>query len=121
MYLVVALVTIGPLGAVGLALANAVQNSSHALILLFLLQRACPGCASARRCCRSWRAPSPPPPSSAAWCWSPGPWLSMPGGLIGLVRRRRARRAVYGVLLHLLGVPESRAPRVALVRARLGR
>jgi putative peptidoglycan lipid II flippase len=43
LYVVVALLLIGPLGAVGLALANATQNSAHALILLFLLQRALPG------------------------------------------------------------------------------
>src|SRR5205823_7080330 len=42
-YLSVALATIGPLGARGLALANAVQNSAHALILLVLLRRALPG------------------------------------------------------------------------------
>ena len=35
--------TIGTLGARGLALANAVQNSSHALILLVLLRRSLPG------------------------------------------------------------------------------
>jgi putative peptidoglycan lipid II flippase len=43
LYLATALTLIGPLGAVGLALANAVQNSSHAIILLVLLQRSLPG------------------------------------------------------------------------------
>jgi putative peptidoglycan lipid II flippase len=38
-YLVVALVTVGPLGMPGLALANAVQNSAHAVILFVLLAR----------------------------------------------------------------------------------
>ena len=33
-YLAVALATIGSLGARGLALANAIQNSAHALVLL---------------------------------------------------------------------------------------
>ena len=42
-YLAVALTTIQAFGAVGLAFANAVQNSSHALILLLLLGRAMPG------------------------------------------------------------------------------
>jgi putative peptidoglycan lipid II flippase len=42
-YLAIALLTIGPLQARGLALANAIQNSSHALILLFFLQRSLPG------------------------------------------------------------------------------
>lgn len=39
-YLVVALSLIGPLGMAGLALANAAQNSSHAVILFILLVRA---------------------------------------------------------------------------------
>lgn len=38
-YLAVALATIAPLGMPGLALANAVQNSSHAVILYVLLAR----------------------------------------------------------------------------------
>ena len=42
-YLAVALSTIGTLQARGLALANAVQNSSHAIILLVLLRRSLPG------------------------------------------------------------------------------
>ncbi|MBV9581020.1 MAG: murein biosynthesis integral membrane protein MurJ [Chloroflexi bacterium] len=42
-YLGVALTTITALGARGLALANAVQNSSHAVILLVLLHRSLPG------------------------------------------------------------------------------
>jgi len=42
-YLAVALLTIEQFGAVGLAFANAVQNSGHALILLILLGRALPG------------------------------------------------------------------------------
>lgn len=42
-YLVTALMLIGPWGMPGLAFANAVQNSSHALILLALLWRALGG------------------------------------------------------------------------------
>src|SRR5205814_8373677 len=42
-YLAVALATRGPLGVNGLALANAVQNSLHGLILLGLLWRAVGG------------------------------------------------------------------------------
>lgn len=41
-YLAVALATIGPLGMPGLALANAVQNSTHSLILYGLLARRAP-------------------------------------------------------------------------------
>jgi putative peptidoglycan lipid II flippase len=40
LYLVSALALIGPLEVAGLALANAIQNSVHGLILLVLLQRA---------------------------------------------------------------------------------
>jgi putative peptidoglycan lipid II flippase len=40
LYLVSALALIGPLDVAGLALANAIQNSVHGLILLALLQRA---------------------------------------------------------------------------------
>jgi putative peptidoglycan lipid II flippase len=39
-YLVAALLLIGPLDVAGLALANAIQNSAHGLILLALLERA---------------------------------------------------------------------------------
>ena len=42
-YVLVALATMGPLGVNGLALANAVQNSLHGLILLGLLWRAVGG------------------------------------------------------------------------------
>jgi putative peptidoglycan lipid II flippase len=38
-YLAVALLTVGPLGMPGLALANAVQNSAHAVVLYALLAR----------------------------------------------------------------------------------
>jgi putative peptidoglycan lipid II flippase len=40
LYLITALVLLQPLGVVGLALANAVQNGAHGLILLALIQRA---------------------------------------------------------------------------------
>ena len=40
LYLVSALLLIGPLDVAGLALANAIQNSAHGLILLALLERA---------------------------------------------------------------------------------
>jgi putative peptidoglycan lipid II flippase len=40
LYLVTAVTLIGPLDVAGLALANAVQNSAHGLILLVLLERA---------------------------------------------------------------------------------
>ena len=38
-YLAVALTTVAPLGMAGLALANAVQNSAHAVVLFWLLAR----------------------------------------------------------------------------------
>ena len=40
LYLISALALIGPLDVAGLALANAIQNSAHGLILLVLLERA---------------------------------------------------------------------------------
>jgi putative peptidoglycan lipid II flippase len=46
-YLVVALATRGPLGVNGLALANAVQNSLHGLVLLALMSRALGGLEAA--------------------------------------------------------------------------
>lgn len=42
LYLATALALVGPLGMPGLALANAAQNGSHGLILLFLLRRTFP-------------------------------------------------------------------------------
>jgi putative peptidoglycan lipid II flippase len=117
-YLVVALTLIGPLGAVGLALANAVQNSSHALILLFLLSRALPGLRLGAALTPFLARVVPAAlvvgvVLSLAW-----PTLAALGGLIGLVAAGVLGAAVYGALLLALGVSEVRSV-VTLVQARL--
>jgi putative peptidoglycan lipid II flippase len=117
-YLVVALGTIGTLGARGLALANAVQNSSHALILLYLLQRSLPGL-------RLGEALMPflvrVVPAAALVCASlllGWPVLSHLGGLIGLIVAGALAAAIYFGALYVLRVSEVQAA-VKLVRSRL--
>ena len=131
-YLAVALVLIGPLGAVGLALANAIQNSSHALILLFLLRRSLPGL-------RLGSALLPflvrvVPAASlvgvvlflawpVAWPVLAGLAFGAPaaagvGGVLGLVIAGLAAALLYVGVLLALGVAEIHAV-VGLVRARL--
>jgi len=131
-YLAVALVLIGPLGAVGLALANAIQNSSHALILLFLLRRSLPGL-------RLGSALLPflvrvVPAASlvgvvlflawpVAWPVMAGlafgaPAATAVGGVLGLVIAGLAAALLYVGVLLALGVAEIHAV-VGLVRARL--
>jgi putative peptidoglycan lipid II flippase len=117
-YLVVALGTIGTLGARGLALANAVQNSSHALILLWLLQRSLPGL-------RLGEALMPflvrVVPAAALVCASlllGWPALSHFGGLVGLVAAGILATLVYVAALLLLRVSEVQAV-VKLVRGRV--
>jgi putative peptidoglycan lipid II flippase len=117
LYLGVALATIGPLQARGLALANAVQNSSHALILLFLLRRSMP---DLRLGTALWPFLVRVLPAAglvglllvAAW-----PFLSVVGGLLGLIAAGALVTLVYAGLLLALGVSEVRAV-VSLVRSR---
>ncbi|HEY0583708.1 MAG TPA: murein biosynthesis integral membrane protein MurJ, partial [Chloroflexota bacterium] len=105
-YLAVALSLIGPMGAVGLALANAIQNSSHAVILLVLLQRAMPGL---RLGGALWPFLARVVPAAlvvgavllAAW-----PTLSLAGGLLGLAAAAALGSLLYVGLLLLLGVSE---------------
>ena len=116
-YLVVALATIGRFGAVGLAAANATQNSSHAVILLVLLERNLPGL-------RLWSALLPfllrTMPAAAvaglavlvAW-----PVVAPLGNLVGVVLAGSLAVVVYAVLLQVFGVQEARRA-VALVRRR---
>jgi len=116
-YLGVALATIGGLQARGLALANAVQNSSHALILLFLLRRSIPGLRliSALLPFLARVIPAAALVGGAlALAW---PVLSGLGGLVGLAVAVVAASLLYAALLQALGVPEIRAV-VALLRAR---
>jgi putative peptidoglycan lipid II flippase len=119
-YLVVALSTIGPLQARGLALANAIQNSSHALILLWLLRRGVPGLRL------GWSLGpflARVTPAAAAlgvlllFLWPP---LSVLGTFTGLVVSVALACAVYTGMLLALGVSEARDA-LALLRARLPR
>lgn len=116
-YLAVALPTIAPFGPVGLAFANAVQNGSHALILLVLLERALPGL-------RLWSALLPfltrtiPAAATAglaaALLW---PLIAPLGNLPALLLAATFSTLTYAALLHLLAVPEARAA-LALLRRR---
>ena len=116
-YLVVALSTIGVLGARGLALANAVQNSSHALILLFLLRRSLPGLHLGAA---MWPFLVRVVPAASVVCvalvvaW---PALAHLGGLVGLIAAAAMASALYVVALLVLRVPEAHTA-VALVRSR---
>jgi putative peptidoglycan lipid II flippase len=114
-YLGVALSLIAPFGAVGLALANAVQNSSHALILLVLLQRALPGL-------RLGSALLPflvrVVPAAAAVGLGLLVTATYVGGLLGLLVATGAAFALYVAILLALGVSEVRAA-FALVRQRI--
>jgi putative peptidoglycan lipid II flippase len=117
-YLAVALATIGPLQARGLALANAIMNSSHAVILLVLLRRSLPGL-------RLGAALFPflirviPAAALVGGCvvlvW---PFLSVLGGFVGLVAAGAVTALVYTGLLLAFGVSEVHAV-LGLVRARL--
>ncbi|MDQ3809537.1 MAG: murein biosynthesis integral membrane protein MurJ, partial [Chloroflexota bacterium] len=122
-YLVVALATLAPLGAVGLALANAVQNSSHALILLALLPRAMPGLRLGSALLPFLVRAVPAATLAGAVVWLAWPWLAALGYLLALVAASLTGMFVYGALLYLLGVSEVRQPVHALTvspRARRG-
>src|SRR5579864_9022699 len=119
-YLAVALSTIGVLGARGLALADAAKNSSHALILLWLLRRSLPtlrlGSALAPFVVRVL-------PAAVLVCavlWGAWPVLSHLGGLIGLVVAAVLATSLYVAALLLLRVQEVHSV-VALVQSRPGR
>ena len=131
-YLAVALVLIGPLGAVGLALANAIQNSSHALILLFLLRRSLPG-LQLGSALLPFLVRVVPAASlvgvvlflawPVAWPVLAGLAFGAPaaagvGGVLGLVIAGLAAALLYVGVLLALGVAEIHAV-VGLVRARL--
>ena len=119
-YLAVALGTIGPLQARGLALADAVKNSSHALILLVLLRRSLP---QLRLGTALWPFLLRVIPSAivvgvllvVSW-----PFLSALGGLPGLIAATILTLVVYAALLLGLGVSELHAA-TAIVRSRLSR
>jgi putative peptidoglycan lipid II flippase len=119
-YLGVALATIGALQARGLALANAVQNSSHALILLFLLRRSLPGLRLGPALLPFLARVIPAAALVGVGLLLAWPFLVPVGGLVGLVVAAVLASVVYTALLLALGVTEVRAV-FALVRARLTR
>jgi putative peptidoglycan lipid II flippase len=117
-YLVVALSTIGPLQARGLALANAIQNSSHALILLYLLQRSLPGLKLGSALVPFLAKTIPAAALVGAMLAILWPYLSSFGNFPGLIVSAALASVVYVGLLLALGVPEIRTV-FALVRSRL--
>ena len=119
-YLGVALATIGALQARGLALANAVQNSSHALILLVLLRRSLPGLRLGPALLPFLARVVPAAALVGVGLLLAWPFLVPVGGLVGLVVAAVLASVVYTALLLALGVTEVRAV-FALVRARLTR
>jgi putative peptidoglycan lipid II flippase len=107
-YLAVALSLIGPLGAVGLALANAVQNSSHALILLVLLRRALPGLHLGRGLLPFLARTVPAAALVGGLLVVAWPFLSGLGGLLGLIVAGGLAGVAYTCLLQAMGVSEIR-------------
>lgn len=119
-YLGVALATIGVLQARGLALANAVQNSSHALILLFLLRRSLPGLRLGSALLPFLARVVPAAALVGVLLLVMWPFLLPLGGLVGLLVAALLASLVYILLLLALGVTEVQAV-FALVQARLRR
>ncbi len=107
-YLAVALSLIGPLGAVGLALANAVQNSSHALILLVLLRRSLPGLNLGRALLPFLARTIPAATVVGGLLIVAWPFLNVVGGLLGLIAAGILAGVTYTALLQALGVSEIR-------------
>jgi putative peptidoglycan lipid II flippase len=120
LYLVVALALIGPYGAVGLAFANAVQNSAHGLILLILLERSLPGLKLAQGLVSFLARTIPAAALTGGAVWLAWPILAPIGTLAALLASIALGAATHSVLVYALRVPEARAA-VNLVRARLRR
>jgi putative peptidoglycan lipid II flippase len=119
-YLVVALALLEPLGAVGLALADATKNTAHGLILLALLQRALPGLGLGAAMGPFLARVIPAAGTMGllvwlAWSQAMGPYLPL---LVGVPLEVLLGAVVYGVLLRVLGVPEA-ATALALATRRL--
>ncbi|MBV9542880.1 MAG: murein biosynthesis integral membrane protein MurJ [Chloroflexi bacterium] len=107
-YLVVALSTIGVLGAVGLALANAIQNSSHALILLVLLSRSLPGLRLGSALVPFLARVVPAAALAGTAVLLLWPVLDRVGALVAVVGASAAALLLYAAMLQILGVPEAR-------------
>ncbi len=120
LYLGVALALIQPLGIVGLALADTVKNTAHALILLAILVRRLPGlelgAGLAAFLPRILVAAGVM--GAAVWAaWIP---LARVGVLPGFVLAVGLGAGLYATMLHLLRVPEVQAL-AGVVRTRLDR
>jgi len=116
-YLLVALGSIGSLGAVGLALADASKNSSHALILLVLLGRALPGLQLGRALLPFLARVLPAAAIAGGAVLLAWPSLSHLDTLLGLLVAGGLAVLLNAAALHVLGVPEARAV-VRLLRSR---
>jgi putative peptidoglycan lipid II flippase len=116
-YLAMAVSTIGALGAVGLALANAVQNSSHALILLLLLRRDLPGLRLGSALLPFLARTVPAAAIAGAIALLVAAGLSPLGSLLSLLAPALLAAVAYSALLYVLGIPEARAA-LQLVRSR---
>jgi putative peptidoglycan lipid II flippase len=118
LYLAVALLTIEPLGAVGLALANAVQNGAHAVILLFWLRRVLPGLRLGSALVPFLLRTVPAAAACGALAWLVFQALAPLGHLVALVVTSALAALAYALLLMLLRVPEARAALSLLPRGR---
>jgi putative peptidoglycan lipid II flippase len=124
LYLVSALALIGPLDVAGLALANAIQNSAHGLILLVILERAGARLIDATFALWTLRVLLASAGVGAA-LWAAGTaLLPVTGGTLVLTVvlgvMAAGASAVYLLLLELLGVRDGREV-LAIVRDRVGR
>jgi putative peptidoglycan lipid II flippase len=117
-YLGVALATIGSLGARGLALANAVQNSSHALILLWLLRRSLPGLRLADALVPFLLRAVPAAAIACGALLLTWPVLSHLGNLPALLAGAVLASLVYVGALLLFGVTEAHSA-LRLIQARV--
>jgi len=117
-YLAVALTTLGTLQARGLALANAVMNSSHAVILLILLRRSLPGLRLGAALVPFLARVVPATALAGAVLAVAWRTLSRAGGLLGLLAAGALVAAIYAAALLAFGVSEARAV-VNIIRARL--
>jgi putative peptidoglycan lipid II flippase len=128
-YLALALALVGPLGMPGLALANAAQNSIHAVVLYILLSRQTRELRSlelARVVGRLIIAAVVCAAAAILVASAVGPLLAGPGPitrLLGLTVAAGAAFAAYGVALLGLGVGEGSYLPLLLsqLRARVGR
>jgi putative peptidoglycan lipid II flippase len=124
LYLISALLLIGPLDVTGLALANAIQNSAHGLILLALLKRAGTGLLDGAFAAWTLRVIVASVGLGVAVWGASLLLLPAAGGTVALIVALGMLSALAGLvylgLLELLGVRDGRQV-LALVRDRVRR